>query len=209
MLTICCGAKGGSGTSVTSAALALTSDDPSVVVDTTGVMPLVLGVAEPDTPGLFDWFSSEAPATRLTALEVPLTEDRSMIGRGTLTTSSEQRWRDAADVWALDDRHIIVDAGTNPPTNFLDVERARKLLVTRPCYLAVRAAIDGSLPIDGVILIDEPGRSLRAPDIESALGVPVVTTLLIDPAVARAVDAGLLLGRLPRGMRRQLRQVLR
>ena len=43
----------------------------------------------------------------------------------------------------------------------------------------------------GVVLIDEPGRALTSRDVEHALGVPVVAEARLDPAVARAVDAGL------------------
>jgi Subunit ChlI of Mg-chelatase len=41
-------------------------------------------------------------------------------------------------------------------------------------------------------------------NVERAVGVPVVTQLDLDPAVARAVDAGLLAARLPRLLQRQL-----
>jgi hypothetical protein len=56
-----------------------------------------------------------------------------------------------------------------------------------------------------VVLINEPGRALGRKDIESVLGIPVVADVLIDPNVARAVDAGLLAGRLPRTLARSLR----
>jgi hypothetical protein len=41
--------------------------------------------------------------------------------------------------------------------------------------------------------------------VEAAVGAPVVATLTLDPAVARAIDAGLLAARLPRLIQRQLR----
>jgi hypothetical protein len=56
----------------------------------------------------------------------------------------------------------------------------------------------------GIVLVDEPGRSLRAHDVEASLGVPIVATVLVDPAVARAVDAGLLIAHLPAGFRRAM-----
>ena len=43
-----------------------------------------------------------------------------------------------------------------------------------------------------MILVAEPGRSLRSSDVERAVGAPVVATVSLDPAIARAVDAGLL-----------------
>ena len=42
------------------------------------------------------------------------------------------------------------------------------------------------------MLVSEPGRSLRAADVERSVGAPVVATVSLDVAVARAVDAGLL-----------------
>ena len=67
-----------------------------------------------------------------------------------------------------------------------------------PCYLALaRLAADPQGARDGVILLEEPGRSLTARDVIDVLGVPVVATVPVSPAVARAVDAGLLLERLP------------
>ena len=55
--------------------------------------------------------------------------------------------------------------------------------------------------------MSEPGRSLTRHDVAAALGAPVVAVVEIDPAVARAVDAGLLASRLPRGLARELRGV--
>jgi hypothetical protein len=110
-----------------------------------------------------------------------------------------------ARLLADDDRRVVVDLGTGPggvawgQRPFLDLARS-SLLVTRSCYLSLSRAVHHPRP-DGVILIDEPGRALRAADVTSALGVPVVASVLCDPAVARAVDAGLLLRRLHRSLR--------
>jgi hypothetical protein len=57
----------------------------------------------------------------------------------------------------------------------------------------------------GIVLVEEPGRALRPRDVEASLGAPVVATVLLDPAIARAVDAGLLLARLPTGFRNAVR----
>ena len=75
----------------------------------------------------------------------------------------------------------------------------------RPCYLALRRALDAGLPAHGVVLVREPGRVLTAKDIEDVLRLPVRAEIEVDPAVARAVDAGLLAGRLPRLLERSLR----
>jgi hypothetical protein len=55
-----------------------------------------------------------------------------------------------------------------------------------------------------VVLLTEPGRSLSRHDVEDCIGAPVVAEVAVDPAVARAVDAGLLASRLPRGLEREL-----
>ena len=56
------------------------------------------------------------------------------------------------------------------------------------------------------MLVAEPGRALGAADVARAVGVPVIATVSLDPAVARAVDAGLLAARLPRTLQREVRR---
>jgi hypothetical protein len=76
----------------------------------------------------------------------------------------------------------------------------RSVLVVRNCYLALRRAVQHPLRPDAVVLVTEPGRALDVHDIETVLTDAPVTTVRIDPAVARAVDAGLLAARLPRSL---------
>ena len=71
------------------------------------------------------------------------------------------------------------------------------LVVLRPCYLALRRALASSAKPTGVVVVEEPHRSLDATDIEDVLGVPVRAVVPWDPAIARCVDAGLLGVRLP------------
>jgi hypothetical protein len=78
--------------------------------------------------------------------------------------------------------------------------RLRWLVLRGPCYLALRAALEAPWKADGVILVSEPGRALRAADVADVLGIPILAEVPFDPVVARAVDAGVLLdrvGRLP------------
>ena len=79
------------------------------------------------------------------------------------------------------------------------------LLVLRPCYLALRRALAAPLRPSGVVLVNEPGRALGRADVEALLEVPVRAEIDLDPAIARAVDAGLLAGRLPKVLERALR----
>ena len=83
----------------------------------------------------------------------------------------------------------------------------RSLLVTRSCYLALRRAARCGRTPDGVILVRESGRALDRGDVEGLLSVQVVAEVDSDPAVARAVDAGLLLTSGPRHVARALRRV--
>ena len=57
---LCWSAKGGSGTTVVAAALALVLSQrhPTLLIDLGGDSPAALGIAEPHGPGLADWFAS-------------------------------------------------------------------------------------------------------------------------------------------------------
>ena len=72
MVTVCWAAKGGSGTTVVAATLALRAPHPSLLVDLDGELPSVLGIAQPDRPGVADWMASAAPPDHLADLTVPL-----------------------------------------------------------------------------------------------------------------------------------------
>jgi hypothetical protein len=175
------------------------------VIDLAGDVPLVLGVGEPDGPGVADWLRSDAPPARLTALEHAVTPRVRLVARGDgPLTATFDRWSALATHLADEGRRVVVDAGTGDPPPALVAAARHAWLVTRPCYLALRAATRGAGRPTGVVLLDEPGRVLRADDVEAAIGAPVVATMLLDPAVARAVDAGLLASRLPSWCRRQL-----
>jgi hypothetical protein len=59
---------------------------------------------------------------------------------------------------------------------------------------------DAPIERSRIVLIEEPGRALSRRDIEAAIGA-IAVVLPYDPAVARAVDAGLLASRMPRSLR--------
>lgn len=204
MLTICWAAKGGSGTTVVATTRALAGDS-SILVDLAGDAALVLGVAEPDSPGMAEWLASDAPPDRLSALEVPVTEGVTLLPGGHRAAGAPvtaPRWEALADHLRRERRDVIVDAGTGVPPAALMTAADHSWLVTRPCYLALRAAVAQPVRPTGIVVVDEPGRPLTAGDIETTIGAPVVATVLLDPAIARAVDAGLLVARLPGAYRR-------
>lgn len=203
MITLCWAAKGGSGTTVVTATLALASRTPTLLVDLAGDVPTALGLSGPDGQGVGEWSASSAPAGRLDALRVPLTPTLDLLPRGEVAPAA--RWTELGEHLAAATHDVFVDAGTGAPPGELRRRADRSLLVTRACYLAVRRAIQTREVVDGIVLVEEPGRALGVADLEAALGAPVVSRVLLDPAVARAVDAGLLLSKLPGAFRRELR----
>ena len=214
-LTLCWSVKGGSGTTVVAAALALTSEPPVILVDLAGDQPAVLGLPEPTGPGVGDWLASDAPANHLADLAIEVAHGVRLIprgrpdqGAGLRTDEADpirlQRWDELISALTADRVHLIVDAGTGEPPEVLNESAERSLLVTRACYLALRRAVNSTTRPTGVVLVSEAGRALRANDVEAALNADIVAEVAVDPAVARAVDAGLLAARLPRALRRDL-----
>lgn len=220
MLVSCWSVKGGVGTTVVSAALGVliagAADDGALLVDLAGDLPAVLGLAEPPGPGVSDWLraGSEVPDDGLQRIEVPVADRLGLVPRGVLDLPNDQRRADAlASALAADRRTVVVDCGClTDRTVELPTARAvagaatRSLLVIRPCYLALRRAVAAPLSPSSVVVVEEPGRALDARDIEDVLGVPVLASVPVDAAVARAVDAGLLASRLPRSLARSLRR---
>ncbi|MCA1846870.1 MAG: hypothetical protein LC792_27485 [Actinobacteria bacterium] len=76
------------------------------------------------------------------------------------------------------------------------------LLVIRPCYLALRAALTIGLcgTASAAVLISEAGRALDGGDVATITGLPVIATIPVRADIARAVDAGVLTGRLPEAL---------
>ena len=195
VMFLCWSAKGGSGTTVVSAALALVLSHrrPALLVDLAGDAPAALGIAEPAGPGVADWLASpSADAAALQRLAVP-------------SSPADARWGQLAQALGQLGAAAVVDCGTGAPPAGLVAAAGHSLLVTRPCYLALRRAVATGVQPSGIVLVHEPGRALTARDVERSLGAPVVAELHYDPAVARAVDAGLLAARLPRSLAHSLK----
>ena len=206
---LCWSAKGGSGTTVVAAALALVLSQrgATTIVDLAGDLPAALGIAEPAGPGVREWMASPtADAAALARLGVSVSETLQLLPRGSTPTTAP-RWADLAN--ALGHDNTVIDAGTGIPPADLVAAADHTLLVTRPCYLALRLAAASGVQPSGIVLVGEPGRALTARDIERSVGAPVVAELHYDPAVARAVDAGLLAARLPATLSHALTRALR
>ncbi len=221
MITLCHAAKGGSGTTIVACSRAIHSPGPSLLVDLEGDVPLMLGLADSDRPGVVDWLSSRAPTAHLDDLLIDVTPDCVLLPARSTTHPShdrvdladrELRW-DELMGWLTRWGHdtggsVVIDAGTTRlATDF--VERCpSRWLVTRACYLSLRRAGRLAVAPTGIVVIEEPGRSLSHRDIEASVRAPIVATLAWDQRVARSIDAGLLLsGRLPRGIHRALTRV--
>lgn len=215
MLIACWSAKGGSGTTVVSVALAavLTRSSPSGVLlaDLGGDVPAVAGLPETSGPGLAEWLASgdTVPADALSRLELRGSGGLRVLPAGASPAPpAPGRAEVLAALLASDVRPVVADCGCGPQGAGLAVAAAAStsLLVLRPCYLSLRRALQAPVRPSGVILVSEPGRSLGRVDVEEVLGVPVRAVVGVDPAVARAVDAGVLPARLPRGLERSLRR---
>lgn len=213
--------KGGSGTSVLSAALARTMNGPVVLFDMGGDQPAIWGVGTP-VVGWSDIGSVEgepgdnavAAPLDATVVEVGMNDTGcAIVPRGSCAT-----WGDGVDQHVLDwmrrreadgDR-VIVDVGTVERSDSSRTRLAGRLLaaanrrfvVIRPCYLGMRRLSDEieQHGADGLVVVREPGRALGVRDIERAIGREVVATIDIDPSVARCIDAGLFARRPPRAL---------
>lgn len=212
----CWAAKGGSGTTVVAAGLALATDHPSVIVDLAGDQAAVLGLPEPLGQGLSEWFASDAAASSIVDLAVDVGVSTVSVHRGASPIRPDaDRWGDLATWMANDHRLFVIDAGTTSHlapallTGGLDDGAAvTDLLVTRPCYLSLRRASAAPTRPSGVVLVNDGGHVLGRSDVARSVGAPIVAELRFDPAVSRAVDAGLLVFSPPGSFMKPLRRVV-
>lgn len=222
MLVCCWSSKGGSGTTVVAAALGLVlaraAPAGGLVVDLGGDVPAALGLPDADPAlGVAEWLArgADLPADALARVEVPVHDALGLLPRGRAPLQPPPgRAAALASVLAADPRAVVVDAGTVPAgaghdaTELVAAVAAQadhSLLVVRPCFLALRRAVQAPLRPTGVVLVEEDGRALGAADVEDVVGVPVRATVTVTAKVARAVDAGLLASRLPRSLEREVR----
>src|SRR5438105_1160177 len=86
MFVACWSVKGGSGTTVVSAALALSvaaAGTDALLADLAGDVPAALGIPEPDGPGLADWLGAgpDVPGDALGHLEAQDVFDVGLLER--------------------------------------------------------------------------------------------------------------------------------
>ena len=201
--------KGGSGTSVVAAALALVAAGrgDTRLADLGGDQPGILGLASTAPAphdGLAGWLAAgaAAPTEWLDDLAVPVVPGLTLLARGSGPVDEAASEAGAALAIALSDGGTaLLDAGAaTAPSARAAVDVADvALMVVRPCYLALRRAVGDPRPerSRGMILVEEPGRALDADDVAAVLGLPVVGRFPVRAEIARAVDAGVLRDRLP------------
>lgn len=210
MLTVCYAIKGGSGTTVVAAALALSAGSDTLLIDLGGDLPALFAIQSGDSPGITDWLDADADvdAAAIEDLGHRVSDHLTVVARGSgpLPPVSE-RWSTLATWLAGRQGPTIVDAGTGEPSPALAAAAGALLLVTRPCYLAIARAARSAAAPTGVVVVDESGRALGRRDVAAALGIPVLARIPFDPKLARAVDAGMLACSVPRGLGRRLRKL--
>jgi hypothetical protein len=205
--------KGGSGTTVVAASLAvLAASAPmgALLVDLAGDVPGVLGLPEPVGPGVREWLTADpgVEAEALGHLTTAATPGLRVLPAGgrTATAAPAARVDLLGRALAAESGDVVVDLGVpSPDLEPLLAFAHRSLLVLRPCYLALRKATSLASRPTGVVVVMEPGRALGRREIEDVVGVKVAAEIDVQPTIARAVDAGLLAARLPRGLSRTLR----
>jgi MinD-like ATPase involved in chromosome partitioning or flagellar assembly len=209
--------KGGAGVSVVSAALAAVLGrrrGGSLLVDLAGDQPAVVGLPEPSGPGVRDWLAlpDGSPAS-LDRLVVEVSPSVRLLPSGSPGPVPDGRADALVDALRARTGAVVVDGGNvhgsgdGAALTSALAAAGVSLFVTRPCYLSLRRAVRSGVQADGVVLVADAGRSLDRRDVADVLGVPVLAVVQVDPVVARTVDAGLLVSRLPRVLERSLRAV--
>ena len=202
MLVACWSVKGGSGTTVAAAsiALALARHRPGGVTfaDLGGDAAAVFGIPEPIGPGLGEWAGAgdDVPAAALSGLRSRVRDGLHLLHRGDGPIGPIAGERMAVALASLG--CAVVDcgqltAGCPAAEGVVTLASAatHSLLVMRPCFLTLRRALAAPISPSGVVLVKDQPRALSRADVEDVLGVPVRAEVHWDPAVARAVDAGL------------------
>ena len=216
MLTACWSVKGGSGTTVVTAALLLGAAAAGrhvVGADFGGDLALALGLSEPAGPGVLDWLAAgpDVPRDALARIAHDTPHGITLLARGDGSTASDAESGRRLATAIRNVRAggpVIADCGrvASPAIEAFVAAADRALLVLRPCYLAWQRANNAPRPT-AVVLVGEPRRHLTARDIEAILGVPVVAEIAWDEKIAHAVDQGLVHQPLPRQLLHAMRTV--
>lgn len=212
--------KGGSGTSVLAAACAsvLARRGECRLADLAGDQPAVLGLGADPPTGLADWLATgpDAPVDALDRLAVEVAPGLRLVPAGTRRVLAGRPAAEAGTALGAalgaSASPCVVDAGrADEPAARMLVEVAdASVLVVRGCYLTLRRAVHSPLTprATGLAFVDEPGRALGATEARDVLDRPVLARVPVKPAIARAVDAGVLAVRPPEALARAAARLL-
>ena len=217
--------KGGAGTSVLAAAVALATareadrgigrGRPGVrLADLAGDLPAVLGLGADPVLGLGDWLAAgpEAPGEALDRLVVEVTAGVGLLPLGTPRPDSRAEAGAALAVVLRDGAWPVVadcGAGFEPAVRAFAELADATVAVMRPCYVALRRAVHSPMLAStvGVVVVEEPGRALGTKEVTEVLDLPVLARIPVRDEISRAVDAGILTTRLPNALARPARQL--
>lgn len=188
--------KGGNGTTVTAAAYALLAalrGQRTVLIDLCGDQPATVGMTEPTGPGVNTWLSEhhQGDTASLLAMGSEVMQDLLVIHRGSAFIEGEPRWSALAEAVGTIPYSVVIDAGVGHIPQPLSVVARHIMTVVKPCYLTLRRATELPRPITAFV-VAESGRALTTKDVVQVLGAHLGAEIPYEPAIARAVDAGLL-----------------
>lgn len=219
MCTAVWSVKGGAGSSVVAVALAsmwsATSPFGSLLVDCDGDIPAMVGSVEPNGPGITEWLHAESdvPIAALDRLQLSLAEQVSLLPKGKRSLKKSERSGEFLQYLQQQSASVVIDLGVVDHNSEFALEvlamASRSVLVLRSCFVTLRRALALDLSPTDIVLIEEPQRALCRGDVEDVLGQKLSTVVPFDPAIARCVDAGLLLAKLPEQLRKTVCHVVR
>lgn len=194
--------KGGSGTSVVAASLAIVSSSTTrtLLIDLAGDQAAILGLPEPHA-GLSDWVN-EMTHHNFDEILIDCDNNLFLAPAGTFDFDilTVNAWKNLAQALArkVDDGfNIVIDFGTQEIPLAISRFPHQHYIVTRPCYLSLRRAVNLEKTFSGVVVIREPDRVLTTSDVESVLKLRCVAEVPYSREISRRVDSGLLKSRLP------------
>jgi len=175
----------------------------------------MVGSSEPAGPGITEWLAADGdvPIAALDRIQLSLSENISLLPKGRKAFVDNQRNGEFVRYLQQQSASVVADLGVvdQHSTFALDVlsSASRSVLVLRSCFVSLRRALALNLSPTDIVLIEEPQRALCRGDVEDVLGQKLSAVIPFDPAIARCVDAGLLLAKLPEPLRKTVSHVVR